>query len=576
MTRESDLRPTIGLFRLSLIAIFVGVLTGFGAIAFRGLIGFIHNLLFLGHFSFFYDANTYTPPSPWGIFVILVPVVGGLLVTLLATKFAPEARGHGVPEVMDAVYYAEGRIRPIVATVKSLASAVAIGSGVAVGPTPQPMANLKIAQFALIGLSLAGCLSGCATLARRPVTGSRDRAFIHYWPPDNSKRLSLAVKDNIDMKGVVTTAGSQYLADTSPPAQRDAQCLAISRQRNVQIVGKTNLSEFAVAPSGLNEYFGTPRNPFSKLSRRIIPGGSSSGSAVAVARGEAEVAFGTDTAGSIRVPAACCGIVGLKTTFGLVSLKGVFPIEPNHLDTVGPMAKDIAHVVQGMDLLQTGFAARYRAAVAAKSSAKSIRIGRLYLDGTDPKIDKAIDAALAQAEFQVIPLDEAFRTKWDQAKKDGDTVAAAGAWTSDRKYFGKPGVSAKTEEIIALGEFEYTVNYRNALKRQANWQYALRQVFKKVDFIALPTLQKLPPTIPSLGSTALFEAYVLGLQNTAAVNFAGNPALAIPIPVNDKTVPVTSLQLIGPRLSEAELLNAGRLIEASLEKSVLAKSGRKE
>jgi H+/Cl- antiporter ClcA len=109
------------------------VVTGFGAIAFRGLIGFIHNLLFLGQFSFFYDANTYTPPSPWGAFVILVPVIGGLLVTLVVTKFAPEARGHGVPEVMDAVYYAEGRIRPIVAAVKLLASAIAIGSGAAVG-----------------------------------------------------------------------------------------------------------------------------------------------------------------------------------------------------------------------------------------------------------------------------------------------------------------------------------------------------------------------------------------------------------------------------------------------------------
>ena len=127
MTSESDLRPPIGLFRLSLVAIFVGIVTGFGAIAFRGLIGFIHNLLFLGHFSFFYDANAYTPPSPWGAFVILVPVLGALVVTLLVTKFAPEARGHGVPEVMDAVYYAEGRIRPIVAAVKSLASAVVIG-----------------------------------------------------------------------------------------------------------------------------------------------------------------------------------------------------------------------------------------------------------------------------------------------------------------------------------------------------------------------------------------------------------------------------------------------------------------
>ena len=213
-----------------------------------------------------------------------------------------------------------------------------------------------IARWALIGLVLASCFSGCTTLPRRPKSASRDRAFISYWPPKDSRRLSLAVKDNIDIKGVVTTAGSQYLADTSPPAPRDAKCMAISRARNVQIVGKTNLSEFAVAPSGLNDYFGNPRNPFSKLPRRIIPGGSSSGSAVAVARGEADVAFGTDTAGSVRLPAACCGIVGLKTTFGLVSLKGIFPVEPKHLDTVGPMAKDIAHVVQGMDLLQTGFA----------------------------------------------------------------------------------------------------------------------------------------------------------------------------------------------------------------------------
>ena len=133
MIKDLALRQPIGLFRLSLIAIFVGIVTGIGAIAFRGLIGFIHNLFFLGRLSFFYDANSFTPPSPWGVFVILVPVVGALIVTLLVTKFAPEARGHGVPEVMDAIYYAEGRIRPVVAAVKSLASAVAIGTGSAVG-----------------------------------------------------------------------------------------------------------------------------------------------------------------------------------------------------------------------------------------------------------------------------------------------------------------------------------------------------------------------------------------------------------------------------------------------------------
>src|SRR5207237_3890284 len=115
----------------------------------------------------------------------------------------------------------------------------------------------------------------------------------------------------------------------------------------------------------MNAYYGMPPNP---LDRGRIPGGSSSGSAVAVANDEADVAFGTDTAGSIRVPAACCGIVGLKTTYGLISIERVYPIEPEHLDTIGPMAKDIASTIQGMDLLQSGFAAKYVAAKTAKPS----------------------------------------------------------------------------------------------------------------------------------------------------------------------------------------------------------------
>jgi amidase len=259
-------------------------------------------------------------------------------------------------------------------------------------------------------------------------------------------------------------------------------------------------------------------------------------------------------------------------------LKGVIPVEPKHLDTVGPMAKDVDHVVQGMDLLQNGFAARYRTAVAAKPLAKRIRIGRLYLSGTDPKIDKAIDDALAQGGFRVIALDKDFTAKWDRATRDGNTLAAAGAWLSNRKYFYKTGVRARTKAAIALGRILYRTQYRGALRRQAEWQHALRKVFKKVDFIAVPTLQTLPPTIPLVGSLALLEARVLNLQNTAAVNFAGNPALAIPVPVMDMSVPVTSLQLIGPPLSEAELLNAGRLIEAErwpLDRRVVrAKSAR--
>jgi len=132
-TAAGDRRGSLGLFRLSLLAVVVGVVTGFGAVAFRALIGFIHNVFFLGQFAVFYDANRFTPPSPWGAAVILVPVLGGLVVTFLVQNFAPEARGHGVPEVMDAIYYKEGMIRPVVAAIKSLASAFSIGSGAAVG-----------------------------------------------------------------------------------------------------------------------------------------------------------------------------------------------------------------------------------------------------------------------------------------------------------------------------------------------------------------------------------------------------------------------------------------------------------
>ncbi len=122
-----------GLIRMSLLAFSVGVVAGLGAYVFRELIGLVHNILFLGRFAFEYDANLFTPTSPWGAGVILVPVVGAIIVTFLVVNFAPEAKGHGVPEVMDAIYYGEGKIRPVVALVKSLASAFAIGSGASVG-----------------------------------------------------------------------------------------------------------------------------------------------------------------------------------------------------------------------------------------------------------------------------------------------------------------------------------------------------------------------------------------------------------------------------------------------------------
>jgi len=119
-----------GPFCFFFLSILVGVVAGLGAVVFRGLIAFFHNLFFFGKFSVLYDANVHTPVGPWGIFVIFVPVLGALVVAFLVKNFAPEAKGHGVPEVMDAIYYEKGIIRPIVATIKYFASAIYIGSGV--------------------------------------------------------------------------------------------------------------------------------------------------------------------------------------------------------------------------------------------------------------------------------------------------------------------------------------------------------------------------------------------------------------------------------------------------------------
>ena len=192
----------LGLLRLSLLAIVVGIVTGFGAVAFRALIGLIHNIAFLGSFAIDYDASVFTPPSPWGALIILVPVVGGLIVTFLITNFAPEARGHGVPEVMDAIYYREGVIRPVVALIKSLASALSIGTGAAVGregPIIQIGAALgstlgqviRMAPWQRITLVAAGAGAGIAATFNTPIGGVM--FAIELMMPELSARTFLPV-----------------------------------------------------------------------------------------------------------------------------------------------------------------------------------------------------------------------------------------------------------------------------------------------------------------------------------------------------------------------------------------------
>jgi CIC family chloride channel protein len=177
--RDARALPLLPMCGLALI---VGVVTGLGAVLFRALIAVVHNLLFLGQFSFIYDSNLFTSPSPWGAWVILVPVIGGIGVTFITSTFAPEAKGHGVPEVMDAIYYNRGVIRPVVAVAKSLASALSIGSGAAVGregPIIQIGSALgstlgqtfRMAMGSRIILVAAGAGAGIAATFNTPIGG---------------------------------------------------------------------------------------------------------------------------------------------------------------------------------------------------------------------------------------------------------------------------------------------------------------------------------------------------------------------------------------------------------------------
>ncbi len=202
----------VGLLTLCILALIVGLVTGLGAFVLRALMALIHNALFLGHLSFIYDANEPTPPSPWGAFIILVPVLGGLVVVFLVRHFAPEARGHGVPEVMDAIYYKEGRIRPVVVIIKSIASALSIGSGASVGregPIIQIGSGigssigqvLGLRRWETITLVAAGAGAGIAATFNTPLGAVM--FAIELMLPELSARTLLPV--------VLATGGATYV-----------------------------------------------------------------------------------------------------------------------------------------------------------------------------------------------------------------------------------------------------------------------------------------------------------------------------------------------------------------------------
>ena len=356
----------------------------------------------------------------------------------------------------------------------------------------------------------------------------------------------LAVKDLIDVEGVPTTAGCRALADTAQPATKDAACMAGARAAGARIVGKTNLTELAMTPIGANPWFGMPVNP---LAPDRVPGGSSSGSAAAVGAGEADVAYGTDTGGSVRIPAACCGLAGLKTTFGRVPVEGVWPLGKS-LDSVGPLARDLAGIELGMQLLEPGF-------TVAASAATTI--GRLPT-GDDPEIEAAVDAALRAAGFEVVVVE------LDELLGLGDAFATlyfAELWDADHELWERcpEGVGAEATELLTLAPM--FADGAAAARASADALTAsLMKVFEQIELLALPTL---PIFAPRLDDPALATSdMVMRLAGyTPLANVTGLPALAMPVPTASAGLPA-SLQLIGPHRGEELLVATGAVVEAAV------------
>jgi amidase len=355
----------------------------------------------------------------------------------------------------------------------------------------------------------------------------------------------LAVKDCIDVEGMPTTAGCPVVAEMAEPAQADAAVVATARAAGARIVGKTTLTELCWSASGVNQWTGTPVNP---RDPRRLPGGSSSGSAVAVASGQADIAYGTDTGGSVRIPAACCGVVGLKTRWGRVPLKGVYPLAPS-LDTVGPLARDVAAAEAGMALLEPGFAAP----PGAERSAGRITVAGVE-GGVDPRVDAAVDRALAMAGVTVSPAASwDFRPAVDAA---GVIIDSEGFKSNSylMPYIGQlsPHVQRNLERGARLRPADVAAARRLADEVRAEMETMLRDY----PVLVMPTLTGQPPLVGehSIPLTML----------TAPVNLSGLPALALPVPAAgpDHEDLIASMQVIGA--SEEQVLAFARMVEAAL------------
>ncbi|WP_341894436.1 amidase [Ferrovibrio terrae] len=370
----------------------------------------------------------------------------------------------------------------------------------------------------------------------------------------------ISIKDLFDIPGEATTAGSKLLRDAAP-ATVEAPAIARLRAAGAVIIGKTNMTEFAFSGVGINPHYGTPGNP---ADRSRIPGGSSSGGAVSVADGMAEITIGSDTGGSTRIPAALCGIVGLKPSQYRVPTTGAFPLSFS-LDSIGPMASTVTDCAIA-DAVMAGEMLAPLPAVSLNGLRLGVPRG-LLLDNLDAAVARGFDAALAVLGKSGVSLSDQpldLLAPMLEATGKGPFAAIEAAhihrdWFESRAADFDPLVRGRIERGRTIPAMDYVF----AQRRRAELIRAMDARLTDLDALVLPTTAITAPKIADLANdeTAFTTANLLLLRNPSMANFFDLCAISLPLPVSGLPV---GIMLVTRNGHDHRLLRMAAAVQTAL------------
>lgn len=366
--------------------------------------------------------------------------------------------------------------------------------------------------------------------------------------------LPVSVKDLFDVEGETTLAGSVVLRD-APPAQRDATIVARLRAAGAAILGKTNMTEFAFSGVGINPHYGTPGNP-ADLAR--IPGGSSSGAAVSVAGGSCVAAIGTDTGGSIRIPAALCGLVGFKPTMRRVSVEGMLPLSPS-LDSIGPIAHTVTDCLLIDSIIADAALQPQPKALAGLRLAVPLDV---VLDDMEKPVARAFAATLSRLSEAGADIVEMPMPMFREAPHiNRFSPIESYAWHQSLLDARETAYDHRVVLRIRQGAGQSPEALDLLRAARADWILRVRQEMTGFDALLMPTVPLLAPHIAPLQSSdqAFFEANRLLLRNPSLINLLDGCAISLPChEPGDLPVGIT---VAGPAMTDATQIAIAQAIE---------------